>query len=212
MRIQGWLFWGSCGNCLKIYIPIAGQAVKERKTGGSVCRLAGAAHAEVRTFWGRPGRWILARRTQVAPRPLLPRIKGAGLLGTPPPRVPGKVKPSFPPGRGRRVGRKRSPAPGKERLPFPAPRPAGRGVLAAHARGPAPNSPSEGGRPPAARTASRGGTERTQGRAGGRAGRAAEAAVASTRGQGPGGHRRALRSRCGKGPATRGPPLGDSDA
>lgn len=211
MRIQGCLLWGSCGNCLKIYLPIAGQAEKERKTGGSVCRLAGAAHAEVRTFWGRPGRWIHARHTQVAPRPPRSRIKGAGSLGIAP-RVPGKVKPSFLPGRGRRVGRKRSSAPGKERLPFPAPRPAGRGVLAAHARGPAPNSPSEGGRPPAARTASRGGTERTQGRAGGRAGRAAEAAVASTRGQGPGGHRRALRTRCGKGPTTRGPPRRDSDA
>lgn len=147
------------------------------------------------------------RRWRRTPRP---RIKLAGDWG--PPRVPGKVKPSFPPGRGRRVGRKHSPAPGKERQPFPAPRPSGRRVPAAHARGRAPNSPSEGGRPPAARTASRGGTERTQGRAGGRAGRAAEAAVPSTGGRERSGHRRAQRAPCGKGPATRDPPRGDSDA
>lgn len=110
------------------------------------------------------------------------------------------------------MGRKLSPEPGKERLPFPAPRPAGRGAPAAHAQSPAPNSPSEGGRPPAARTASRGGTERTQGRAGGRAGQAAEALIASPRGQGLDGHRRAQRARCGEGPATRGSPRGDRDA
>lgn len=48
---------------------------------------------------------------------------------------------------------------------------------AAHARGPAPNSPSDGGRPPAAgRLRAAAGLERTQGEAAG-ASRAAEAAV-----------------------------------
>lgn len=211
MRIQRWLFWGSCGNCLKINLPSQDRLKKkERQVEASAgwqeqrmrkSELSGGVLAAGSTRGGRRWRGVP-----------VPQDQGGRVTGDPLPRVPGKVKPSFLPERGRRVGRKRNPAPGKERLPFPAPRPAGRRALAAHARGPAPNSPSEGGRPPAARTASRGGTERKQGRAGGRAGRAAEAAVASTGAQGPGSHRRALRAQCGKGPATRGPPRGDSDA
>lgn len=87
------------------------------------------------------------------------------------------MRASFPPGGG--GGRAGSGAgAGERKTPIPSPPPRGARGLAAHARGPAPNSPSERGRPPAAGAASRGGTERTQGRGGG-ASRAAEAAVGS---------------------------------
>lgn len=31
MRNQGWLFRGSCGNCLEIYLRITGQAEKKER-------------------------------------------------------------------------------------------------------------------------------------------------------------------------------------
>ena len=100
---------------------------------------------------------------------------------------------------------------GERKTPIPSPQPRGVRGPAAHARGPAPNSPREGGRPPAAqRLRAAAGPERTQGRGGGRGEQAA--AVESLERPAPGapslaGTRGHSRLGPGKGPAPAAPHL-----
>lgn len=84
MRNQGWLFWGSCGNCLEIYLPIAGQAEKKER---QVEAPAGWQEQRMRKSelsGGVPaaGSTRGARRWRLFPPP---RDQAGGVIGDPPP-------------------------------------------------------------------------------------------------------------------------------
>lgn len=112
----------------RICLPIAEQVQKnpnKNKTGGTYVTLTRAAHAGDRTFW----RILPARFTRGARRwrrgPCAPRVSPWGALEATPSLCQGEGKLSTK--AGEEGGQETEPAQAKERLQFPAPRPAGYG-------------------------------------------------------------------------------------